>query len=290
MLKLVFEIPERTISRLLPKTRKPPSQNWRVFLTNHAGDLVVLDFFTVPTISFRILYVFVILEHERRRVVHFNVTMNPTAFWAGQQMIEAFPEDTAPRYLLRDRDGIYGDEFRERVDGMGVKEVLTAPRSPWQNAFAERLIGSIRRECLDHVIVLNRKHLRRILTNYFGYYHRSRTHLGLDKGAPIKREVQGPELGKVAEFPELGGCTIATNAGPPSGNLETANLSRLSIGQSDGSAVLWRLIFRAGCSPPRPDRREHSTRPHQKDRIVDESGLLFDRLWSFGEGRARKRP
>ena len=205
LLKLGFEISERTISRLLPKTRQPPSQSWRVFLANHARDLVALDFFTVPTISFRILYVFVVLSQERRRVVHFNVTANPTAFWTGQQMIEAFPEDTAPRYLLRDRDGIYGHEFRERVDGMGVQEVLTAPRSPWQNAFAERLIGSIRRECLDHVIVLNRKHLRRILTNYFGYYHRSRTHLGLAKDAPIEREVQGPEVGKVMEFPEVGG-------------------------------------------------------------------------------------
>ncbi len=166
---------------------------------------MALDFFTVPTISFRILYVFVVLAHERRRVVYFNVTANPTAFWTGQQMIEAFPEETAPRYLLRDRDGIYGDEFRERVEGMGVKEMLTAPQSPWQNAFAERLIGSIRRECLDHVIVLNRKHLKRVLTSYFGYYHRSRTHLGLDKEAPIEREVQGPELGKVMEFPEVAG-------------------------------------------------------------------------------------
>ena len=205
LLKLGFEISERTISRLLPKTRQSPSQSWRVFLTNLASDLVALDFFTVPTISFRILYVFVVLSLERRRVVHFNVTDNPTAFWTGQQMIEAFPEDTAPRYLLRDRDGIYGNEFRERVEGIGIKEVLTAPRSPWQNAFAERLIGSMRRECLDHVIVLNRKHLRRILTNYFRYYHRSRTHLGLDKDAPIKREAQGPELGKVVEFPEVGG-------------------------------------------------------------------------------------
>ena len=120
-------------------------------------------------------------------------------------MIEAFPDDTAPRYLLRDRDGIYGIDFRERVEGMGIKEVLTAPRSPWQNPFAERLIGSVRRECLDHVIVLNRRHLRRILNSYFGYYHRSRTHLSLDKDAPVERAVQGPECGKVVEFPEVGG-------------------------------------------------------------------------------------
>ena len=135
LLKLGFEISERTISRLLAKTRQPPSQSWRVFLANHARDLVALDFFTVPTISFRILYVFVVLAHERRRVGYFNVTAHPTAFWTGQQMIEAFPEDTAPRYLLRDRDGIYGDEFRERVEGMGVKEMLTAPQSPWQKCF-----------------------------------------------------------------------------------------------------------------------------------------------------------
>ena len=205
LLKLGIEISERTISRLIPKARQPPSQSWRVFLSNHAKDLVALDFFTVPTISFRILYVFVVLEHERRRVVHFNVTTNPTAFWTGQQMIEAFPEDTAPRYLLRDRDGIYGNDFRERVEGMGIKEVLTAPRSPLQNPFAERLIGSVRRECLDHVIVINRRHLRRMLASYFDYYHRSRTHLGLDKEAPIEREVQGPECGKIVEFPAVGG-------------------------------------------------------------------------------------
>ncbi len=195
LLKLGITISERTISRLLPKARKPPSQSWRVFLANHVGDLVSLDFFTVPTISFRILYVFVVVAHERRRVVHFNVTTNHTASWTGHQMIEAFPDDTAPRYLLPDRDGIYGTDFRERVEGMGIKEVLTAPRSPWQNPFAERLIGSVRRECLDHVIVLNRQHLRRILNSYFGYYHRSRTHLSLDKDAPVEREVQGPELG-----------------------------------------------------------------------------------------------
>ena len=125
----------------------------------------------------------------RRRVVHFNVTTNPTAFWTAQQMIEAFPEDTAPRYLLRDRDEIYGNYFRNRVAGMGIKEVLTAPRSPWRNLFVEPLMGSIRRECLGHVIVLNRKHPRRILNSYFGYYHRSRIHLGLEKDAAVERDV-----------------------------------------------------------------------------------------------------
>ena len=200
-----IKISERTISRWFPKTPQPPSQNWRVFLANHVGDLVSLDFFTVPTIHFRILFVFLVAAHDRRRVVHFNVTTNPTAFWTAQQMIEAFPEDTAPRYLLRDRDGIHGNYFRERVAGMEIKEVLTAPRSPWRNPFAERLMGSLRRECLDHVIILNRKHLRRILKSYFDYYHRSRTHLALEKDAPVEREAQGPELGEVVEFPEVGG-------------------------------------------------------------------------------------
>jgi len=205
LLKLGFEISERTISRLLPKTRKPTSQSWRVFLANHAGDLVALDFFTVPTLGFRILFVFLVAAHQRRRVVHFNVTSNPTAEWTAQQMRGAFPDDSAPRYLLRDRDGIYGEDFREQVAAMGIKEVLTAARSPWQNPFAERLIGSIRRECLDHVIVLNRRHLRRILKSYVDYYHRARPHLGLGKDAPIPRQVQGPECGKVVAFPEVGG-------------------------------------------------------------------------------------
>ena len=146
LLKLGLEVSERTVSRWLPRLRKPPSQNWRTFLANHAGDLVSLDFFTAPTLGFRILFVFIVVAHERRRVVHFNVTGNPTALWTAQQMREAFPDDSAPRYLLRDRDGIYGEDFREQVAAMGIREVLTTARSPWQNPFAERLIGSIRRE------------------------------------------------------------------------------------------------------------------------------------------------
>ena len=219
LLKLGFEVSERTISRLLPKSRQPPSQSWRVFLTNHASDLVALDFFTVPTISFHVLYVFVVLSLERRRVVQFNVAANPTAFWTGPQMIEAFPEDTAPRYLLRDRDGIYGDEFRDRVEGMGVKEVLTAPRSPWQNAFAERLIGSIRRECLDHVIVLNRKHLRRILkTISVIIIDRERT-WDWTRKLPSSGRCKVRNLARWWSFLKWAGCTTATNAAPPRGNL-----------------------------------------------------------------------
>src|SRR5205085_32590 len=159
------------------------------FLTNHVGTLVSVDFFTVPTATFRVLFVFVVLAHHRRRVMHFNVTEHPTAVWTGQQIVEAFPEQTAPRYLLRDRDAIFGAQFRRRVAALGIEEVMAAPRSPWQNPFAERLVGSIRRDCLDHVIVLGERHLCRILASYLGYYHRCRTPLSLDKDAPEPRAV-----------------------------------------------------------------------------------------------------
>jgi transposase InsO family protein len=167
--------------------------------------LVSIDFFTVPTARLRVLFVLVVLAHHRRRVVHFNVTEHPTAHWTAQQIVEAFPNDTAPSALLRDRDTVYGAAFRHRVKGMGIREVLTAPSSPWQNPFAERLIGSIRRECLDHVLVLSERHLRRILTRYFGYYHRARTHLSLDKDAPDGRRIEPPELGPIIPIPEVGG-------------------------------------------------------------------------------------
>jgi putative transposase len=161
--KLGIDVAERTVSRLLPKRRSPPSQTWRTFLTNHVRDLVSIDFFTVPTARLRVLFVFVVLAHDRRRVLHFNVTEHPTAAWTAQQIVDAFPDDSAPAYLLRDRDAVYGHVFQQRVKGMGVAEVLTTPQSPWQNPFAERLIGSIRRECLNHVLVLGERHLRRTL-------------------------------------------------------------------------------------------------------------------------------
>jgi putative transposase len=143
----------------------------------------------------RVLFILVVLAHDRRRVVHFNVTERPTAGWTAQQIVEAFPDDTAPAYLLRDRDRIYGHAFRHRVKGIGIRDVLTAPQSPWQNPFAERLIGSIRRECLDHVLVLSERHLHRILTRYFAYYHRARTHLALQKDAPDGRPIERLEVG-----------------------------------------------------------------------------------------------
>ena len=159
LLKLGIEVSERTVSRILQTVKRPPSQSWKTFLRNHVGEIVAVDFFTVPTIRLRVLFVFLVMEHHRRRVLHFGVTEHPTSDWTAQQMAEAFPERDAKRYLLRDRDSIYGNEFRRRIDSLAMKEVITAPRSPWQNAFAERLIGSIRRECLDHVVVLNRRHL-----------------------------------------------------------------------------------------------------------------------------------
>ncbi len=205
LLKLGIVVAERTVSRLLPKRRTPPSQSWRTFLTNHVRDLVSIDFFTVPTAGLRVLFVLVVLAHQRRRVLHFNVTEHPTAAWTAQQIVDAFPDDSAPSYLLRDRDKIYGHSFRQRVKGMGIDEILTAPHSPWQNPFAERLIGSVRRECLDHVLVLSERHLRRILTRYFVYYHRARTHLSLEKDAPDMRPIQRPEVGAIVVTPEVGG-------------------------------------------------------------------------------------
>src|SRR5215831_611062 len=203
LLKLGFEISERTVSRLMPKRRKKPSQTWKTFLTNHIGQLVSIDFFTVSTVQLRVLFVFVVLAHERRRLVHFNVTEHPTAEWTAQQIIEAFPEDAAPRYLIRDRDGVYGRHFRNRVEGMGIQEVLTAAQSPWQNPFAERLIGSIRRECLNHMIVLGERYLRWMLRRYFRYYLDSRTHLSLDKDAPNRRPIQS--VGDIVAIPQVGG-------------------------------------------------------------------------------------
>jgi putative transposase len=187
------------------RSRKPPSQTWRTFLEIHAKQLVSIDFFTVPTIRFQVLYVFLVLAHDRRRILHFNVTAHPTAEWTGQQLREAFPFDQFPRYLLRDRDAIFGNEFREQLRDLCICEVLSAPRSPWQRAYIERVIGSVRRECLDHVIVFRESSLRRILTSYFDYYHRSRTHLSLGKDSPAPRAIQSPEMGSVVVVPQVGG-------------------------------------------------------------------------------------
>ena len=205
LLLLGHAVAESTVAKYMVRDPKAPSQTWRTFLDNHAGQIAAIDFFTVPTISFRVFYVFLVLRHDRRRVVHFNVTTSPTAQWAAQQIVEAFPFEEAPRFLLRDRDGIYGQDFRDRVENIGIEEVIIAPRAPWQNPYVERLIGSIRRECLDHMIVFGEGHLRRILAEYFGYYHEARAHLSLDRNSPIPRPVCPPEQGKVFAKAYLGG-------------------------------------------------------------------------------------
>jgi putative transposase len=205
LLKLGIEVAQATVAKYMVRQHKPPSQTWRTFLNNHVRDLVATDFFVVPTVRFRFLFVFVVVAHQRRHLIHFNVTANPTSEWVAHQIAEAFPWDSAPRYLLHDRDSIYGEAFRQSVRGMAIREVLTAPSSPWQNPYVERLIGSIRRECLDHMIVMNESSLRRILKSYFDYYQRSRTHLSLDKDTPESRAVQLPERGPIREVPQVGG-------------------------------------------------------------------------------------
>ena len=184
------------------RSRKPPSQTWLTFLSNYAEGVAAIDFLTVPTANFRILYVLVVLSHGRRQVIHFNVTRQPTAEWTAQQLREAFPFDCAPRYLLHDRDAIYGKLVKGRIESLGMEEIITAPRSPWQNPFVERVIGSIRRECLDHVIVLNEAHLKRLLRDYFGYYHACRRHLSLNKDPPQSRPVELSQLGQYRINPE----------------------------------------------------------------------------------------
>jgi transposase InsO family protein len=205
LLKLGFDVVEASVSRCMRHRPKQPSQTRRTFLRNHTQDLVSIDFFVVPTATFRILYVFLVLEHERRRVVHFNVTEGPSARWSGQQWVDAFPYDSAPKYLIRDRDKIYGTNFIRRVRAMGIEQVLTAPRSPWQNPYCERVIGTLRRDCLDHVIVLGEQHLRRILRKYLEYVHGSRTHLALDKDAPEPCQRESIDGGKVIALPRVGG-------------------------------------------------------------------------------------
>ena len=201
--KLRIEVSERTVSRVLRTVKRPPSQTWKTFLRNHIGEIVAIDFFTVPTIRLRVLFVFLVLEHQRKRVLYFGVTEHLIAEWAAQQVVEAFAEQGAKRYLVRDRDATYGNEFRRRIKSLGMKEVVSTPRSPWQNAFAERMIGSIRRECLDHVVVLSQRHLRKLLKSYFIYYHRSRTHLVLAKDAPESRAVMS--RGEIVAIPQVGG-------------------------------------------------------------------------------------
>ena len=203
LLKLGFEVAQSSVAKYMVKRGGPPGQGWRTFLRNHAPDIAAIDLFVVPTIGFSLLYAFVIVRLDRRDLVWTNVTTNPTAEWIARQSTEAFPWSTAPRYLVRDRDRIYGSIVPRRLRAMGIRDKPIARASPWQNGFAERLIGSIRRECVDHIVVLGEAHLRRILESYARYYNDIRTHRSLDKDAPAFRPIQ--RIGNIASHPILGG-------------------------------------------------------------------------------------
>ena len=202
---LGHHVAELTVAKYMRRTSPRPSSTWRTFLAAHLRDMVAVDFFAVPTLTFRLLFVFVILRHDRRELVHLNVTDQPTAVWTARQIVEAFPDEAAPKYLLRDRDAIYGETFTRCVANMGVRQVLIAPKAPWQNPFVERVIGSIRRECLDHVLVLNEHHLRQLMRAYLAYYNSSRPHQALENNSPIPRQVQPPSRGRIIAVPEVGG-------------------------------------------------------------------------------------
>ena len=202
---LGYDVAESTVAKYMIRQPKPPSQTWRTFLANHANQIVACDFFTVPTVTFRVLYVFVLLRHKDRRILHVNVTQNPTADWTARQIVQTFPYDSAPRFLLRDNDSIYGCEFRRTVEFMGIEEVRTAFRSPWQNAYVERVIGSICRECLDRLIVLNQKGLQTILEKFVTYYNEHRCHQSLGGNAPLSRKPDPPSNGRLLSTPVLGG-------------------------------------------------------------------------------------
>ena len=202
--KLGILIGESTVAKYVRRHPRPPSQTWRTFLSNHARQIVAADLFVVPTVTFRLLFVLVILAHDRRRIVHVAVTAHPTAAWTAQQLRNAFPENETPRYLLHDRDSVFA-HVATTLDGMNIQDVRTAPRSPWQNAYVERVIGSIRRECLDHVIVLNAAGLHRVLTDYIAYYMASRTHLALGKDTPLTRPTSTLSAGRIVVTQEVGG-------------------------------------------------------------------------------------
>jgi transposase InsO family protein len=203
LLKLGIDLGQTTVAKYMARRRRPPSQGWKTFLRNHADGIASMDLFVVPTISFRPLYGLLILQHARRELLWLGVTAHPTAEWIARQLTEAFGWRDAPRYIVRDRDGAYGEAFTQRVRAMGIRDRPITPRSPWQNGYAERLIGSIRRDCLDHVVVFGERHLRHLLISYQKYYNEARTHLSLCKDAPITRAVQSH--GRHVAIPVLGG-------------------------------------------------------------------------------------
>jgi transposase InsO family protein len=203
LLKLGIDVGQTTVAKYMSRWRRSPSQGWKTFLRNHADGIVAMDLFVVPTISFKLLYGLVVMSHERRKILHLSTTAHPSAEWIARQLTEAVGWDRAPHYIIRDRDGVYGEVFKRRLRAMGIRDRPTAPQSPWQNGCCERLIGSIRRECLDHVVILGERHLRHVLRSYAHYYNGTRTHLSLSKDSPVCRAVQ--TIGSIQPIPLLGG-------------------------------------------------------------------------------------
>jgi len=203
LLMLGFEVAQSTVSKYMVRGRRPPSQSWKTFLRNHADAIAAIDLCVVPTVTYERLFAFLVVGHDRRRLLWIEVTRHPTAEWLARQITEAFPWATMPKYLIRDNDGAYGHVFAARVGAMGIRDRPIAPRSPWQNGIAERLIGTLRRECLDHVLVLGERHLRRVLLAYAKYYNQTRPHRSLQKDAPLQRTIQ--RIGEITAVPILGG-------------------------------------------------------------------------------------
>jgi transposase InsO family protein len=203
LLKLGVEVGQTTVAKYMVRGRRPPSQGWKTFLRNHADGVASMDLFVVPTISFRLLYGFLILHHARREILWIGTTAQPNAEWLARQLTEAFGWENAPRYIIRDRDRVYGDLVVRRLRSMGIRDRPTTPRSPWQNGYCERLIGSIRRDCLDHVVVFGEQHLRHLLRSYANYYNQTRTHLSLNKDSPVTRPIE--TVGRILPAPILGG-------------------------------------------------------------------------------------
>lgn len=200
---LGIDLAQSTVAKYMVRRRGPPSQSWKTFIPNHADGIAACDFLVVPTIGFKLLFAFIVMAHGRRKLLHVGVTAHPTAEWTARQIIEAFPWDKTPDTLIRDNDAIYGAVFKKKLKAMGIRDGPTALRSPWQNGYAERLIGSIRRDCLDHIIIRDESHLRRTLKAYANYYNSARTHLSLQKNSPAPRKRQ--DFGRIIPRPHLGG-------------------------------------------------------------------------------------
>jgi transposase InsO family protein len=203
LLKLGYEVAQSTVSKYMARGGKPPSQSWKTFLRNHAEAIAAIDMCIVPTLSFERLFAFLVLGHGRRQLLWFEVTRHPTAAWLARQITEAFPWASAPAYLVRDNDRAYGHVFTTRVTAMGIRDRPISPGSPWENGIAERLIGTLRRECLNHMVIFGEAHLRRVLSAYTVYYNQTRTHLALNKDCPLQRPIQ--RFGSVAATPVLAG-------------------------------------------------------------------------------------